>query len=125
MPVLASSLSQLLNLSMSIGQFPDSWKVARVAPIYRNGPTDDGYNYGPISVLPVVARPFEKLIHEGLYSYLNENNLFFSGQSGFRSHHSVLTSLSHWTNDWYLNLDKEQHMSVAFIDLKKAFDTVD
>ena len=125
MPILASSLSQLFNLPRSIGQFPDSWKVARVAPIYKDGPTDDRSNYRPILVLPVVARLFEKLIYEQFYSYLNENNLLFSGQSGFRSHNSVLTSLLHCTNDWYLNLDKEQYTSVTFIDLKKAFDTVD
>ena len=50
-------------------------------PIYKDGPTDDRSNYRPISVLPVVARFFEKLIYEQLYSYLNENNLLFSGQS--------------------------------------------
>ena len=60
---------------------------------------DDRCNYRPISVLPVVARLFEKLIYEQLYSYLNENNFLFSGQSGFRFHHSVLTSLLHCTND--------------------------
>ena len=59
---------------------------------------------GPISVLPVVARPFEKLMYKQLYIYFNENNLPFSGQSGYRSYHSVLTSLLHCTNDWYLNL---------------------
>ena len=64
MPILASSLSQLLNFSMSIGQFHDSWKVARVAPIYKDGPTNDRSNYRPISVLPVVFRLFEKLIYE-------------------------------------------------------------
>ena len=53
---------------MSIGQFLDSWKVARVAPTYKDGPTDDGSNYRPIYVLPVVARIFEKLIYEQLYS---------------------------------------------------------
>ena len=96
-----------------------------MTPIYKDGPTDDRSNYRPISVLPVVARLFEKLIYEQLYSYLNENNLLFSVQSGFRSHHSVLTSLLHCTNNWYLNLDKGQYTSVTFIDLKKAFDTVD
>ena len=125
MPILASSLSQLFNLSISIGQFPDSWKVAMVAPIYKDGPTDDRSNYRPISVLPVVARLVEKLIYEQLYSYLNENNLLFSGQSGFRSRHSVLTSFLHCMNDWYLNLDKGQYASATLIDLKKAFDTVD
>ena len=78
-----------------------------------------------LSVLPVVARLFEKLIYEQLYFYLYESNLLFSGQSGFRSHHSVLSSLLHCTNDWYLNLDKGQYTSVTFIELKKAFDTVD
>ena len=125
MPILASSLSQLFNLSISRGQFPDSWKVARVVPIYKDGPTYDRSNYRPISVLPVVARLFEKLIYEQLYSYLNKNSLLFSGQSGFRSHHSVLTSLFHCMNDWYLNLDKGQYTSVTFIDLMKAFDNVD
>ena len=99
MPILASCLSQLLNLSMSIGQFSDSWKVARVAPIYKDGPTDDRSNYRLITVLPVVARLFEKLVREKLYSYLNENNLLFSGQPGFRAHQSVLTSLLYCTND--------------------------
>ena len=72
MPILASSVSQLLNLSISIEQFPDSWEVARAAPVYKDGPTDDRSNYRPISVLPVVARLFEKLIYEQIYSYLTE-----------------------------------------------------
>ena len=51
MPILASSLSDLLNLSMSIEQFPDNWKVARMTSIYKDGPTDDRSDYRPISVL--------------------------------------------------------------------------
>ena len=56
MPILASSLNQLFNLSISIGHFPDRWKVARVVPIYKDSPTDDRSNYSPISVLLVVVR---------------------------------------------------------------------
>ena len=63
MSAYATCLSQLFNLSMSIGQFSDIWKVARVAPIYKGGLTDDRSNYRPISVLlyldQVLARSFK------------------------------------------------------------------
>ena len=78
-----------------------------------------------LSVLPVVSRLFEKLVYDQLYTYLNSNNLIHSGQSGFRSFHSVLTCILKCTNDWYFNMDKGQYTSVSFIHLKKAFDTVD
>ena len=125
LPILANGLCQIFNMSLSTGQFPDSWKVARVAPIYKDGSSSDHSKYRPISVLPGVSRLFEKLIYDQLYTYLSKNHLLFTGQSGFRLFHSLLTSLLKCTNDWYLNLDKGQYTSVTFIDLKKAFDTVD
>ena len=109
---------------MSRGIFPDSWKIARVAPVHKKGPADDQSNYRPISVLPVVARLFEKLVYDQMYTFLNDNNLLYSKQSGFRSMHSVLSCLLKCTNDWYLDIDKGNFTSVTFIDLKKAFDTV-
>ena len=48
-PVISDSLCDILNLSLSSGIFPDSWKVARVAPIFKEGPTDERSNYRPIS----------------------------------------------------------------------------
>ena len=124
MPILASPLSQIFNLSMSQGIFHDGWKIARTAPVRKSGPTDDQSNYRPISVLPVVARLFEKLVFDQMYSFLNENKLFYSKQSGFRSMHSVLSCLLKCTNDWYLDIDKGNFTSVTLIDLKKAFDIV-
>ena len=53
---------------MSKGIFPDSWKIARVAPVYKGGPADDQSNYRSISILPADARLFEKLVFELLYS---------------------------------------------------------
>ena len=49
----------IFNLSLSSGIFPDSWKVARVAPIFKKGPSDERSNCRPISVLPAVSRLFE------------------------------------------------------------------
>ena len=124
MPILAQPLSQLFNLSLSLGLFPDCWKIARVAPIFKDGPADESSNYRPISVLPVVSRFFEKLIYEQLYHYLDSNKLIFGKQSAYRQLHSVLSCLLKCTNDWYLNLEGGKYTAVTFVDLKKAFDTV-
>ena len=125
MPVLAPVLSTIFNKSISEGLFPNNWKVARVAPIFKEGPTEDRSNYRPISVLPVVSRLFEKTIFNQLYAYFDDNKLFYSHQSGFRALHSVLTCLLKSSDDWYHDFDKGFLSSVVFIDLKKAFDTVD
>ena len=100
MPILASPLSQIFNISMSQGIFPDDWKTAKVPPVHKSGPTDDPSNDRPISVLPVVARLFEKLVFDQMYSNLNDNKLLYSKQSGCRSMHSVLRCLLKCTNDW-------------------------
>ena len=76
-------------------------------------------------MLPVVSRLFEKIVFDQVYNYFTENEFFYSDQSGFRLFHSVLTCLLKCTNDWYLSFDEEFFSGVTFIDLKKAFDTVD
>ena len=105
--------------------FPDSWKEARVTPILKSGKADDRSNYRPISVLPVVSRLFEKLIYDQLYKYLPSNKHLYSDQYGFRHLHSVVSCLLKCTNDWYFNIDRGKCTAMIFIDLKKAFDTVD
>ena len=123
--ILARPLSYLFNCSLRNGTFPDSWKVARIAPIFKEGPTDDTSNYRPISVLPVLSRVFEKIVYNQLYNYLNENQFIYRHQSGFRSLHLVVTCLLSNTNDWYFNLDEGKCTGIVFVNLKKAFHTVD
>ena len=86
---------------------------------------NDRSNYQPISVLPVLARVFEKLIFNQLYDYLDKNKHLFSNPSGFRVLHSVVTCLLNNTDDWYVNMDNGRYTASIFIDLKKAFDTGD
>ena len=124
-PAISDSLHDVFNLSLSSGAFPDSWKVARVAPIFKEGLSDDRSNYRPISVPPATSRLFEKLVYDHLYRFLDENNFICLQQSGFRSLHSVVTYLLKCTNDWYVNIDKGKFTAMILIDLKKAFDTVD
>ena len=78
--------------------------------LFRQGERADLNNYRPISVIPVLAKAFERNIYDQLYAYLSENNMIAAQQSGFRSLHSTVTALVE-------NI-------VVFLDLIKAFDTV-
>ena len=125
-PVIYLHLTDLFNLSIKSNVFPTDWKVARVSPIFKMaGERNDPNNYRPISVLSTVARIFERLIYEQLFSYLNRHNLLNQRQSGFRSLHSTVTALLDLTNQWCFNIDRGMVSGVIFLDLKKPFDNVD
>ena len=123
--VLAPSLAFLFNQSISSGIVPTEWKLARVTPIFKKGKRQGVNNYRPISIIPAVAQVFEKIIYDQFFGYLNDNDLLVSCQSGFRSLHSTLTSLLEASNSWSVNIDNGLINGVIFIDLKKAFDTID
>ena len=123
--VLAPSLAFLFNQSISSGIVPTEWKLARVTSIFKKGKRQDVNNYRPISIIPAVAKVFEKIIYDQFFGYLNDNDLLVSCQSGFRSLHSTLTSLLEASNSWSVNIDNGLINGVIFIDLKKAFLTID
>ena len=123
--IVVPTLTLIFNQSIEKGIFPDEWKSAKVTPIFNNGSRTDLENYRPISVLPVVAKIFEKAAYNQLYNYFNDNNLLADCQSGFRSLHSTLSAMLEVTNHWSMNVDNGFLNGVLFIDLKKAFDTID
>ena len=124
-PFTAASLTHVFNSVISTGNIPSDWKNARVTPIFKADSKTDPANYRPISVLSVIAKLFEKAIFNQAYKYLDENNLLSKFQSGFRPLHSTLTALIDMTDNWYLNTDNGLTNAGLFIDLKKAFDTID
>ena len=105
--------------------FPDDLKMAKVTPAFKGGDRDGLSNYRPISVLPTVARTFEKLVYDQMYAYFLNNDLLGDGQFGFRSLYSTAWTLSKVTNTWLLNLDSGRMSFVVLLDIPKAFDTVD
>ena len=93
--------------------------------IFKEGDRACKENYRPIPILLVVARLFEKLIFDQLYTYLNKNNLIYWGHSAYRKLHSTAICLINSTDKWYRGMDNDCVFGTVFIDLWKAFDTVD
>ena len=118
-------IRDIFNQSISQGIFPDDWKCAKVTPLFKQGDRDDLNNYRPISVISVMAKVFERIVYDQLYAYLEEHNIICKYQSGFRAIHSTVTALLEATDTWAYNIDRGKINAVVFLDLKKAFDTVD
>ena len=124
-PMVSQSLTFLFNIIIATGNFPTEWKKARVSPLFKAGTRNELENYRPISVLPVISKVFERILYDQLYSYISTHNLLTNKQFGFRRLHSTMTALLGSTNSWQLNMDRGLFNIVVFVDLKKAFDTVD
>ena len=82
-------------------------------------------NYRPISVLPIISKIFEQEIFQQLYKYMNENNRISKFQSGFRPGYSTLSALSQMCDAWFNNMDNGELTGVVFLDIQKAFDSID
>ena len=123
--ICVSYLTYIYNCSLLSGIFPDDWKLAKVSPIYKSGNKQECGNYRPISVLSVVAKIFEKLVCGQLNCYFKKHQILTKFQSCFRKGHSTTSSLLSTTNSWLVNLDAGLINGILFLDLKKAFNTVD
>ena len=122
-PAILSSLVYIINLSLSTGSFPDLWKIAKIIPLHKGGDLSVN-NFRPIAILPVVSKIIERAVHQHLYDFLSEHRLINPTQSGFRPLHSTETCLLDMINDWASCMNSGKMVGVAFIDLRKAFDTV-
>ena len=118
-------LSRIANLSFIQGVFPESLKTAKIIPIFKSGNSMECSNYRPISLLSVVSKIFEKLVHKRVYTFLDKNNLIYNRQFGFRPKYSTSYALTDLIEDIKKKIDDGNFVCGVFLDLKKAFDTVD
>ncbi len=103
---------------------PDTFKLAKIIPIYKSDDKQLFQNYRPISLLSSLSKILEKVIHRRVYSFLNAKSLFYSSQYGFCRSRSTTDAIS----ELYLNIlrgfeDKSETLSI-FMDLSKAFNTI-
>ena len=92
-PTVSRSLAKIFNISVKAAVFPADWKLACVAPIFKNGSKSELGNYRPISMLSAVARVFERLKLRTTVLIFQENNFLTKYQSGFKKFHSTVTSM--------------------------------
>lgn len=117
-------ISILTNKSIESGYFPKSLKVAKVVPIFKNKNPELYTNYRPISLLPCISKILEKVIHTRLYHFVNSSGRFYDSQYSFRPNHSTVDAVTELTSVLLESLDTKKHVVTVFLDLSKAFDTI-
>ena len=122
--LLAPALVKIFNLSINTGVYPNSLKIAKVIPIFKSGSKTSVNNYRPISILSTINKIFEKIIYSRLVNYIDKFKLLYKYQFGFRKNHSTEHALIELTDQIKLNIGENKLSCGIFIDLSKAFDTV-
>ena len=123
--VLSKPISDLCNLSIISEKFPDPCKVAKLKPLYKKSSVTDPCIYRPVSLLPLISKVIEKVIHDQTSTFLNSKNLLYNYQSGFRKKHSTDFCLSYLNDKILKGFDRGMMTGMILIDLQKAFDTID
>ena len=85
--ILPKPISEIYNLSISHGIFPNACKVAKLKPIFKKGKKVEPSNYRPISLLPLISKIIEKVVHDQTNEFLSANKILYEYQSGFRTNH--------------------------------------
>ena len=122
--VIQSPLCYIFNVSLKHGVFPDKLKIARVTPIFKTGDKFTLSNYRPISILPCFSKLLERVMYNRLYAYLTTNNILYEKQFGFQINHSTDHAIIQLVNEILHSFDENKFTLGVFIDLSKAFDTV-
>lgn len=121
---LIKPLLSIVNRSFQEGVFPSDLKIAKVIPIYKKGEKTQTGNYRPISLLNCMSKIIEKLMHSRLYSFLKTCNLLYRYQFGFRAGYSTTLALIEILDNIHEYLDNGYSVFGIYLDLTKAFDTV-
>ena len=122
---LAPIFTKLFNSCLEASTIPDEWKIAHLTPCYKGkGKKSDVNNYRPISVLSPLSKVFESLIASRMTNYFEDNNLLFNSQFGFRKGLSCELALNTFVMRVRNALENKNYGLASFLDLSKAFDTI-
>ena len=117
-------LAYIINMSFITGEYLNLLKIVKVIPIHKGGSTQDVNNYRPISLLSIFHKIIEELMHKRLYNFLMEHNILYQNQFGFRKNNSTVYALAQITEMIKVSIDNRKFGCGIFVDLRKAFDTV-
>jgi len=122
--LLIEPITNLINKSLTEGTFPSLFKMAQICPIYKKSDKTKCANYRPISLLSNLSKIFERIMYNRLEKYLEKHSLLYDHQFGFRKSFSTEHALMSITEQIRSNFRKKSYSCGVFVDLEKAFDTV-
>ncbi len=123
--LLVKLIINIMNKSLTTMIVPDGWKKACITPLYKAGDRTEPGNYRPIAFLPAACKLLEQVVHIHVTEYFKDHSLLSEAQFGFRKGFSTNTCILHLLDHIYKNIDVGNLTGAVFLDLKKAFDTVD
>ena len=122
--VVCKPLTLIINQTLTSGIFPDTLKIAKIIPLFKKGDKTLLENYRPISILPAISKNFERIMFNQIHNHFSMHNLFYSGQYGFRANHSTQFAALELIDRITQDLDQGNMPITIFMDLSKAFDTL-
>lgn len=123
MLVYCSEFTRLVNMSIKNADFPGTWQIGKIVPIPKSGDRTQLTNWRPITLLPIISKLVEKVIQQQMMSFLSKNNLLSKAQYGFLPKKSTMDAIIKLTEEIY-NMNNNKLTSCVYIDMRKAFDTV-
>jgi len=123
--VIKDELLRVINDSLINGICPEGWKTSTIIPIPKIEKPKKASEYRPINILPIYEKVLELVVKEQIENYLHSNDIITEHQSGFRKYHSCETAIQGVIDDWKLIISEGKMVGVIFLDLKRAFETVD
>ena len=122
--ILAKPISETCNLSIKYSLFPTDCQIAKSKPLFKGGSTTLPKHYHPISLLALISKIIEKVIHDRTRAFLDENKILYRFQSGFRKDFSTDSCLSYLNNKITTDFESVLHTGMVLIDLQKAFEMI-
>jgi hypothetical protein len=118
-------LSIIFNKSVDLVTVPQNMKIAKVIPIFKSGDNTKLINYRPISILPVLSKILERLIYNRMIKFIDKYSILTTSQYGFRSGHSTNSAIIDLINTVTKHMDSGDKVAGLFIDISKAFNSLD
>ena len=115
-------LTKSVNYTINESEFPAELKHSEVIPLFKKEDTLKKENYRPVSLLPHLSKVFERIIYKQINEYMKNELSKFT--TGFRKLHGTQHSMVTMLEKWKKALDKKEYICVLFMDLSKAFDTI-
>ena len=125
LPVIEPAIAAAFNKCIEERTFPKCLKIAKVIPIFKKGDKRNPENYRPISLLSSISKVFEKLLQLRMIKFCKKNCIISRNQYGIRLNRSCTDAIVSITDFIRTEIDRKSLGQACFIDLQKAFDTLD